>query len=87
MKMHNKLESVKAAFQSNGITIAEWSRANGFDEKTVYAVLLGRNKAGRGEGHRVAVALGLKEESANLELSARLSTKGDNNMEKMIRKK
>lgn len=44
----------------SGVSIAEWSRAHGFRTETVKAVLYGHNKAHRGQGHRVAVALGMK---------------------------
>jgi len=53
-------ESVKNAFAENGVTVREWSQANGFGESLVYAVLNGKNKASRGESYRIAVALGLK---------------------------
>jgi gp16 family phage-associated protein len=54
------LASVKNAFAASGITIREWSQANGFGESLVYAVLNGKNKASRGESFKIAVALGLK---------------------------
>ncbi|MGE0333204.1 MAG: hypothetical protein AB7P37_21195 [Ramlibacter sp.] len=44
----------------SGVSIAEWSRAHGFSTETVKAVLYGHNKGRRGQGHRVAIALGLK---------------------------
>lgn len=43
-----------------GISIPEWSKANGFTAATVKAVLYGHSKASRGEAHRAAVALGIK---------------------------
>lgn len=58
--MSTSLASVKNAFAASGITIREWSQANGFGESLVYAVLNGKNKASRGESYRIAVALGLK---------------------------
>lgn len=44
-----------------GISIPEWSKANGFKAATVKAVLYGFTKGLRGESHRVAVALGVKD--------------------------
>lgn len=54
------LERVKRAFYVRGESISEWARAQGFEERHVYAVLSGRNKATRGQGHAIAVRLGLK---------------------------
>jgi gp16 family phage-associated protein len=55
------LAKVRIEMQAAGISVAEWSRANGFARTTVVDVLLGRRAGHRGEAHRVAVALGLKE--------------------------
>lgn len=60
--MTDKLEAVKARFVSEGVSIAEWARAHGFNVLTVYRLLAGRVKGVRGEGYRIAVALGLKVE-------------------------
>lgn len=51
---------VKLELQNHGISISEWARLAGFSGNLVHAVLNGRNKASRGESHRIAVALGLK---------------------------
>lgn len=51
---------VKARFEAEGISIAEWAKSRGFNVLTVYRVLSGRVKGKRGESHRIAVALGLK---------------------------
>jgi len=47
-------------FRRNGITVAQWAKANGFEKSLVYAVLRGR-KCLRGQSHDIAVALGLKQ--------------------------
>lgn len=44
-----------------GISVAEWARRNGVDLRTTYQVLYGTKKGRRGEAHRVAVLLGIKE--------------------------
>lgn len=44
-----------------GISVPEWAKANGFTTPTVKAVLYGHSKGLRGEAHRVAVALGMKD--------------------------
>lgn len=54
------LAATRQRFFDQGISVVEWARSNGFDVHLVYAVLSGRSKARRGEGHRIAVALGLK---------------------------
>jgi len=43
-----------------GITIAQWSRDNGFSETLVHEVLTGRRPCKRGQSHNIAVALGMK---------------------------
>lgn len=52
---------VKQAFEARGLSIAEWSRAKGFDAPLVYAVLAGRVQARRGKAHQIALALGIKQ--------------------------
>jgi gp16 family phage-associated protein len=58
--MTDKRSLVKEQLEAEGITIAEWAKARGFNVLTVYRVLAGRVKGTRGEAHKVAVALGLK---------------------------
>ena len=53
-------EEAKKALQANGLSIAQFAKTFGFNVHLVYAVLAGKNKASRGESHRIAVALGLK---------------------------
>jgi len=55
-------ESVKARFKAEGVTIRDWARRHGFDERAVQKVLSGRVKCNYGISHQMAVALGLKEE-------------------------
>lgn len=52
---------VRNEFIRKGISIASWARANGFDKGTVSQVLGGGNAATRGQGHKVAVLLGIKD--------------------------
>ena len=51
---------VKERFEANGEAISDWARRNGYNPRTVYAVLSGKLKAKRGKSHKIAVALGLK---------------------------
>ncbi|PZR76207.1 MAG: DNA-binding protein [Stutzerimonas stutzeri] len=51
----------KEALQAKGITLREFAQRGGYTYRTVSEVVRGVNKGLYGEGHRVAVALGLKE--------------------------
>lgn len=52
---------VKAELERSGISVAQWATANSLNVMIVYGLLAGRRKGGRGESHRAAVLLGLKE--------------------------
>jgi len=54
------LEAKREWFSTNGVSISSWARENNVELKILYAVLNGKNRGYRGEGHRVAVRLGLK---------------------------
>lgn len=54
-------ETVRAELNRCGKTIADWSRENSCNADIVRGVLLGRIKGIRGEAHKVAVLLGLKD--------------------------
>jgi len=54
-------ELIKQAFEARGLSVAEWSRARGYNAPLVYAVLAGRVHARRGKAHQIAVALGIKQ--------------------------
>ncbi len=55
-----QLQDVRAQFEAEGVSIRQWARENGFNPRTVYAVLYGQTKTTRGVSHDIAVALGLK---------------------------
>lgn len=55
-------DQVKARFEAEGVSIAEWARKRGYNLHTVYAVLSGRLKCKRGVCHQIATDLGLKRE-------------------------
>lgn len=65
------------AFDESGIPVAEWARARGFSASLVYQVLEGKRKCLRGQSHRIAVALGLKDGLTLTldQLTKRLNTK------------
>ena len=60
-----KTDPYKAArekfFERTGQSIAGWADKNGFGRSLVYAVLNGKKKCIRGESHKIAVLLGIKE--------------------------
>lgn len=64
----------KRLFEASGISVAEWARDKGFSTGLVYQVLEGNRKCLRGQSHRIALALGLKQGVAMdmSELSRRL---------------
>ncbi len=63
----DKKENIKEKFELRGEVISDWAQKEGFDKRNVYAVISGRNKGIRGEGHKIAVRLGLKPDYEKLE--------------------
>lgn len=59
----HSVKGVRGIFEDSGISVAEWARARGFSTSLVYQVLEGRRKCLRGQSHRIAVALGIKQGS------------------------
>lgn len=55
------IEEVRNEFVRSGVSVTEWARANHFHRMTVVDVLRGRRQGLRGEAHKVAVALGIKQ--------------------------
>lgn len=55
------VDDVKTEFARTGTSISAWARENGVQARTVFYVLNSGGKAYRGEAHRVAVLLGIKE--------------------------
>lgn len=62
-------EEVRDWFYRHGVSVADWARAHGYSATIVAAVLAGRSKGSRGQGHRVSVALGLKPALESIEPS------------------
>lgn len=54
-------EQARNEFRRTGTSIRAWCRANGFSVPNTYQVLSGRNTGERGEAHRIAVMLGIKD--------------------------
>lgn len=53
-------DQVKADFIACGDTVHAWSVRNNFDPSEVYRVINGYNKATKGRGFQIAIALGMK---------------------------
>jgi gp16 family phage-associated protein len=51
----------KAWLEHQGKSVQAFAREHGVDPATTYQVLAGRKKGRRGEAHKVAVLLGMKE--------------------------
>lgn len=66
-------EEVRQAFLARGLTIADWAKQHGFKQDLVYSVLRGRVRGARGEAHKIAVALGLKDPNVSDGLIKRLT--------------
>lgn len=61
--LQQDIAKVREEFYRRGESVAAWSRLHGFRPNAVYHVLSGQSLAARGESHRIAVALGIKEAS------------------------
>lgn len=55
------LEEVEEEFSQKGISKADWAREHGIRPGVVYEIFSRRSSCKRGEAHRAAVLLGLKE--------------------------
>lgn len=51
----------RTKFSRTGLSIRKWARQFGVSERLVTEVLAGRRKGVRGQSHKIAVALGLKD--------------------------
>lgn len=54
-------EQARAALDRKGMSIAEFSRLHDLNKNLVSDLLNGRRKGRRGEAHRAAVLLGIKD--------------------------
>lgn len=58
--MSKKRSPITARLWSEGKTIPQWAKENGFNVRNVQAVIYGHNKGEFGTSEKIAVALGLK---------------------------
>lgn len=56
-------ETLKAKFRAEGQTFKAFADRHGYPYHEVVRVVNGINKARRGQGHQIAVRLGLKDEA------------------------
>lgn len=61
MRSTKSISDVRADFNRRGITVRQWAKEHGISEGIVYELLRGRFKGYRGQAHKAAVLLGLKE--------------------------
>jgi gp16 family phage-associated protein len=59
--MSKPAEEVRADFERRGINVSKWARERGLSRQAVQSVLAGKTKGKRGDAHRAAVLLGIKE--------------------------
>lgn len=59
--MSKKRSPITARLWSEGKSIPQWAKENGFKLRNVEAVIYGHNKGHFGTAEKIAVALGLKE--------------------------
>lgn len=55
------LADARQRLDRQGISVREWAEENSMKAGTVYEVLAGRKRCRRGDAHRAAVLLGIKE--------------------------
>lgn len=55
------LSKARQRLLNRGISMQAFAKSHNIHPSTVYAVLSGQNKCLRGEGHRTAILLGIKQ--------------------------
>ena len=60
--MVRSIKQVQNTFVESGISIAEWARDNNFSPDLVYRIFRNNKIPKRGESHKIAVKLGIKED-------------------------
>jgi len=55
------LKEVRDEFHRSGKSVMTWAKEHGFTVNLVYEVLNGKRKCFRGQSHRIAVRLGVKD--------------------------
>ncbi|OTG96013.1 hypothetical protein B9T24_09695 [Acinetobacter sp. ANC 4654] len=60
--MVKSIQQIKNEFHSKGITFSDWAKENNFSPELVYRVLKMNRVPVRGESHKIAIKLGIKEQ-------------------------
>ena len=60
--MVKSIKQVRDEFINSGTTISEWARDNNFSPDLVYRIFKNNKVPQRGESHKIAVKLGIKEQ-------------------------
>ena len=60
--MAKSIEQVKTEFQKKGISFSDWAKENNFSTELVYRVLNMNRLPIRGESHKIAVKLRIKDD-------------------------
>lgn len=55
------LKKARESLDKQGLSVKDWAEQHDLNPSTVYAVLNGQKKCLRGQAHRAAVLLGIKE--------------------------
>jgi gp16 family phage-associated protein len=63
--MSERIGAAKARFKAQGVTIADWADAEGYNRRLVYKVLAGRLNCDFGISHNIAVKLDIKDGEVN----------------------
>ena len=58
-------QEARKRLEEQGISVKQFAQHHNLHPSTVYAVLLGQKKCLRGEAHRAAVLLGIKQTDAS----------------------
>lgn len=60
--MIKSIKQVRDGFSGSGVSISEWARLNNFSPDLVDRILNNNKVPQRGESHKIAVKLGIKEQ-------------------------
>lgn len=56
-----RVAAARARLFATGMSISDWAQRHGFAPKLVYSILEGRRRCARGQSHRIAILLDLKD--------------------------
>ena len=63
-------EACAAYLRAHGVSVSELARANNLPRLVLVDLLRGKCKGHRGQAHRAAILLGLKDDPSTLQLAA-----------------